>query len=464
MASVSELLPPIDTNTRDGSVTSIRIRLFRLTLNDITVEVSSLGASITKIFLPNYSRILSTAGEKLTRDDVVLSYSSQRDQMNDKNKPYFGAIVGRVANRIKDGRFRLTQTKQSSDGPVDKLVTYQLEKNNGPNHLHGGFDAFCNKIWTSNIVDNTVQFTLISPDGDQGYPGGIQVTATYSLVHIKTEGNDSDGAKLCLEMNASLLAGETKATPVALAQHSYFNLASHSSHSRILEHTLHLPNCTKFTPLDHTSIPTREVQPVDDLGTKSMDFREEKVLADALIQYGKERAGLEHGDALNNVDRVLKNRANNNDDMSERLAKTPKVGGASGSNLDGDSPYGFDHNYAIDMDCQPSSAQGCLRLAAVLSHPPTRRSLRVFTTAPGMQLYTANYLDGMTPRPDLCKDGSSYEQWQGICLETQTYPDSIYPGDTDGDDEFSKGKCFILRTGGKDYDHSVEYEFCSMQP
>ena len=89
-------------------------------------------------------------------------------------------------------------------------------------------------------------------------------------------------------MNAKLLPGETKATPIALAQHSYFNLASHSSPNRILDHTLHL-NCTKFTPFDNTSIPTREIQHVGN----AMDFCEPKSLADALIQYGEERAGLD---------------------------------------------------------------------------------------------------------------------------------------------------------------------------
>ena len=106
-----------------------------------------------------------------------------------------------------------------------------------------------------------------------------------------------------------------------------------------------------------------------------------------------------------------------------------------------------------------------MRVAAILSHPPTGRCLRVSTSAPGMQVYTANYLDGSSPPPALCKDGARYDQWQGICLETQTYPDSIYPDDStvDGEEEFATGKCFILRPEGEDYFHAVEYEFLQMR-
>ena len=436
MSSVVELPPVSISNVDDGSTSSIRI--FQLNLNDITVELSSIGASITKVLIPNYSQKQSGASST-TRDDVVLSYASPKDQYDDKNKPFFGAIVGRVANRIKDGKFQLMQKAESNK----TLETYQLEKNNHPNHLHGGYDGFCTKIWSANIVNDTeVEFMLTSPDGDCGYPAGIQVTATYSLIHI-----GDDGVKLCLKMNAKLLPGETKATPIALAQHSYFNLASHSSPNRILDHTLHL-NCTKFTPFDNTSIPTREIQHVNN----AMDFCKPKSLADALIQYGEERAGLDHVDAKNNVQRIL-----NYGDASEVIARVPKQGGVDGANLDGGSPYGFDHNYAIDT----SSEDDGLRLAAVLSHTPTGRSMRVLTSAPGMQLYTSNYLDRKTPNPAICKGGTRYNQWQGICLETQTYPDSIFPDDTgvDGEDEFAKGRCFILRPGSEDYHHIVCYEF-----
>ena len=457
MATALELSP---AEIMSGGSTS-PIRLFQLSLNDVTVELSSLGASITKILLPNYLH------NDAPRDDIVLSYAAANDQYKDRNAPFFGAIVGRVANRIKGGQFQLLQTKQSAGcEDINLLETYQLENNNGPNHLHGGFDGFSYRIWNAKVFDNAVQFTLLSLDGDQGYPGGIEVSATYSIVPIDC--NAKMGAKICLNMSAKLLPGETKATPIALAQHSYFNLASHNSKERILTHVLQMQHCKKFTPVDNTSIPTRDVQRVDNSAStqsngqaKAMDFRVGKVMADALVQYGEERAGLESDVASKNVNRIL-NEKTNTHGVSD-VARVPTKGGASGANLDGDTPYGFDHNYVIDRNNYSSSDWSNMRLGAILSHPQTGRSLRVSTTAPGMQLYTSNYLDGSSPPPSMCKDGSRYDQWQGICLETQTYPDSIYPTtsseETIEDDDFSEGRCFILRPGGKDYSHVVEYEF-----
>ena len=472
MTRVSELqsCPVLPHNGNELS-----IRIFELSLNDVTVELSSLGASITKVLLPNYSRSSTESGSS-PRDDVVLSYATARDQYEDKNRHFFGAIVGRVANRIKGGQFQLLQTKPSSDEDVEILETYQLDNNNGPNHLHGGFDGFSNRIWTANIVENGVQFMMISPDGDQGYPGGIEVTATYSLVPIQTCNGVINGAKLSLAMKANLLPGETKATPIALAQHSYFNLASHASEERILNHILHMPHCNKFTPVDNTSIPTREVQRVEDSMTprrddftgvaKAMDFRTGKVMADALVQYGHESVGLEHHVAVQNVHRILTSSINNAFDESKNVAQVPKEEGGEGANLDGGLPYGFDHNYVIDRHGESPYVESSLNLAAILSHPPTGRTLRVFTTAPGMQLYTSNYLDGTGPPPAMCKEGSNYRQWQAICLETQTYPDSIYPaGNKDEstiDEEFALGRCFILRPGGMAYVHDVDYVFGPM--
>lgn len=408
----------------------------------MTVELSSVGASITKILLPNYS-VQSSDDTTSSRDDVVLSYATPLDQYNDQNPIYFSAIVGRVANRIRNGRFQLPQPSNCGDETNHEdsdtvLETYQLEINNEPNHLHGGSGGFSNRNWSVSVVNDTVQFTLISVDGDQGYPGGIEVTATYSLVPISnnddrgTKSNNTRGAKLCLTMQAKLLPGETKSSPISLAQHSYFNLTSHSSDERILKHVLTMPNCHGYTPVDDTSIPTREVKRLD--YDTAMDFRKGMTLADALVQYGELKLGLDRNQAETNV-----------------------------ADCTNGSPYGFDHNYTIQREEPPSNATTqTLQLAAILKHPPTNRSLRVFTTAPGVQLYTANYLNGSTPSAESCKDGCNYNQWQGICLETQTYPDSIYD---DGvveeevrEDEFRMGKCFILRPGGESYFHEVQFE------
>lgn len=402
------------------------------------MKLSSLGASITSILLPNYPLSTKDAPQF---DDVVLSYKSSNEQLQHKNPQFLGAIVGRVANRIKGGVFHLQHDLSSSE-----LTTYNLDRNDGNiNHLHGGYDGYWNRVWDAEMDDqHEVRFILISDDGDQGYPGSIKVTAIYSLV----ANEDNVGATLKLRMICALNEGETKATPVALAQHSYFNLASHSSSERILNHVLHLPCCKYFTPLDKTSIPIKKLQPVKSL--KAMDFLEPRTISDAFIQYGEELVGLTADTVRQHVKQII------NDGSTEETFKVPKEGGIAGSNLNGGQPYGFDHNYVIERNDEDDST---LRLAAVLSHPPTRRSLSIYTTAPGLQLYTSNYLSGQNPSADLCKDNSKYSQWQGICLETQTFPDSIYSAPPDQNDEFGKGRCFILRPGGEDYLHEVHFAF-----
>lgn len=457
MASQTTEMEPTHVQTHGSSRSTIRN--FRLsTASDgasnggMTVELSCLGASITKLVMPNYSN------DEASSDDVVLSYASPLEQYDEKNSPYFGCIVGRVANRIRNGRFDLVQQR-------GETVSYQLDRNNGPNHLHGGLDGFGNRIWEGEIVGNTVRFTLISPDGDQGYPSAIRVIAEYSLLRFEAE----PGAKLCLTMRASLLPDETtsKSTPIALAQHSYFNLASHSHTVGILDHHLCLPNSEGFTPVDNSLIPTRLVQPVDvgdakQTKTTCMDFRDAKQIGQALLEYGREKAGLPEDGAADNVARRQAAA-----DGAAHVARVPREGGTDGSNLDGGEPYGFDHNYVLNAKgSNDGEGDRSPTLAAILSHPPTRRCLRVFTTAPGLQLYTSNYLDGTNPVPRLCKEGQFYGQWQGICLETQSFPDSIYRNGKETipetEKEFARGRCFILKPGGQDYVHTVEYRFGCM--
>jgi aldose 1-epimerase len=521
MASSSIIeLPPLSIENDDycydhaGSfpTTTTIIRRFRLTLDSTIVELSSLGASITSVLLPSRHddgpSVVEEEDEedddddlrnhrRLHHDDVVLSYASPLHQLRDGNWPYFGAIVGRVANRIRDGEFRLMQGRRGgagTDAHDDDIaeVIYSLDRNDGANHLHGGYGGFSNRIWDARIVvpenhdddrdAKEVRFELTSHDGDQGYPGGVVVVASYSLVRVIVDGKDGGmeeevGARLRLAMSANLVTGETSSTPVCLAGHSYFNLAGHSSDRRIFDHVLHLPRCSRYTPLDEASIPTREVRRVigdcsgggdGDGGMGSaMDFHTTgRTFRDALIKYGTDAVGLDPDEAISNVT-----------SLGDGRARVPECGGRSGSKLVGNAPYGYDHNYVIDGagvngddhdhdnddddDDDDDDSAKSVRLVAVLSHPPTRRHLRVYTTAPGLQVYTSNHLDGNTPRPELCKGGSSYGQWQGVCLETQTYPDSIYASDHDieQDDEFAKGRCFVLRPGGAGYRHVVEYEF-----
>jgi len=177
--------------------------------------------------------------------DVVLGFDSLDGYLK-ANNPYFGALIGRYGNRIARGRFALGG------------VTYELATNNGPNTLHGGKVGFDKVVWkvTKSGVYDTPQLELsyLSHDGEEGYPGNLQVTALYTLTRDNT-------------LRLDYTAVTDKATPVNLTQHSYFNLRGHGD---ILAHVLQIP-ASRFTPVDGTLIPTGELRPVD--GTP-FDFRQ----------------------------------------------------------------------------------------------------------------------------------------------------------------------------------------------
>jgi protein N-terminal methyltransferase len=236
-------------------------------------------------------------------------------------------------------------------------------------------------------------------------------------------------------MNAELLDG--KPTPINLANHSYFNLASHNSSSGVLDHRLTMPS-NFYTPTDANSIPTRQVQSLDE--DPAMDFRGGRLLKDALVEYGLEKAGLSEEEAAQSVA------------LSWISTDRAKSGSTAEVQV---GPNGFDHNYVVNHD-----GPG-MTVAGIVDHEPTRRRLTVLTDTPGVQLYTANWVDGKLLDKRYCKDASVYRQWQAICLETQHFPDSIGV-DPDEFPDFAKGQCFILRPGGPNYEHNVEYRFESI--
>ncbi len=201
-----------------------------------TMHVITYGAIITS---------LKTRDRQGHFDDIVLGFDSLEGYI--RQSPYFGAIIGRYENRIAKGRFTL-------DGH-----TYQLPVNNGPNSLHGGLKGFDKYVWHAHSFERAtsagVVLTMTSPDGDQGYPGRLDVTVTYTLA-------DND------ELTVDYAATTSKATVLNLSQHSYFNLTG-SARRDILDHVLQL-DASNFTPDDTTLIPTGEVAPV--AGTP-FDFR-----------------------------------------------------------------------------------------------------------------------------------------------------------------------------------------------
>lgn len=413
MATVTEL----ETVSAKDETGTFELRCFSLSLNGITVELSTIGASISKILLPNYA-------DTSKRDDIVLGYKSPADMVKSRNPPYFGVIVGRVANRIAYGKLLI---------PGDDKE-YDLAINNGPNHLHGGLRGFNRCVWDADIVeipdDETrgVKFSLTSKDGDENYPGKVVATATYSL--IPTPFNK--GAGLRIVMDAKLL--DDKSTPIAMAQHSYFNLASHNDKNGLLLHKLTMPS-EYYTPVDDNLIPTREVRSLDK--DPCMDWRSGKVVKDALVEYGIEKAALSETESKANVA------------LSRCAPDTAKTGRKSST--PGET-YGFDHNYVVKRTGER------LNLVASVENEEKKRQMTVWTDQPGVQLYTGNFLDGVALDATYCKDSASYLQWQSMCLETQTFPDSVSVSEQEFP-EFAKGKCHVLKPDGPDYCHTVEYRF-----
>ncbi len=275
--------------------------LFTLTNSKgMVVAVTDFGAIITRILVPDRNG---------NNDDVALGFDSLPPYLT--NSPYFGAVVGRVANRIARGRFSL-------DGK-----TYTLAINNGLNSLHGGVKGLNKVLWKATPFTRGencgLTLTYTSPDGEEGYPGTLNVTTTYTL----TEKNE-----IVVEFQATT----DKATPVNLAQHSYFNLKGEGN-GTIQDHVLTI-HADRYTVVDSTLIPTGENRPVKDT---PMDFTSPHVIGDRIVQ------------------------------------------------VDG----GYDHNYVLSH-----KNDGKLFRAVHLEEKTSGRTIDISTTEPGVQFYSGNFLDG----------------------------------------------------------------------
>jgi aldose 1-epimerase len=306
------------------------IELFVLTNGRITAKVMTYGAIVTKLHVPD------RAGKTT---DVVLGFDNLDAYL--AGHPHFGAMTGRVANRIAKARFTL-------DGKE-----YTLAANNGRNSLHGGRKGFDKVVWkaadASGPAGPAVRLTYLSPDGEEGFPGNLSVSVTYTVT-----ADDS--------LKIDYTATTDKATPVNLTNHSYFNLAGPAAGS-ILGHELTLA-ADQYTADDDESIPTGELKSVR--GTP-LDFT------------------------------------------------TPTTIGARIDQIPGNLG-GYDHNYVIRPDTKSPA------FAARVREPGSGRVMEMFTTEPGVQLYTANGLNGTLKGPG----GVVYGKHQGFCLEAQHFPDSVH--------------------------------------
>ncbi len=267
---------------------------------------------------------LQTAGRDGTAADIALGFDSLAGYVHES--PYFGAIVGRYANRIAKGRFIL-------DG-----ITYQLPINNAPNSLHGGDRGFDKVVWEAKSFDDPdgvgLALTHVSPDGDQGYPGTVRARVTYTL----TDKN---------ELSVAYHATTDKATPINLSQHTYFNLTGGVQRD-ILGHILTL-NADRYTPVDSTLIPTGELAPV---GGTPFDFRRPTAIG-ARIEANDEQLrrgrGYDHNFVLNTAASGLTHAAHVLEPISGRVMDVytdqPGVQFYSGNFLDGTAHGKHGHVY-----------------------------------------------------------------------------------------------------------------------
>jgi len=222
--------------------------------NGMTMKVITYGGIVTELHVPDKAGKLA---------DICLGCSSLEEYR--EGHPYFGAITGRVANRIAKGKFTL-------DGK-----DYKLETNNGANHLHGGKVGFDKVVWTAKPDEGDSQQALrlyyLSKDGEEGYPGNLKVSVLYVL---------TDSNSWTIEYSAVT----DKATPINLTQHAYFNLAGHAS-GTILDHVVTI-NADKYTPGDDTLIPTGKIEPVK--GTP-FDFTEPTAIGKRIKEIKAEPVG-----------------------------------------------------------------------------------------------------------------------------------------------------------------------------
>jgi len=315
------------------------------------VGIINYGGALTKII---------TQAKDSSWGDVLTGYDSLSGFIQTTN-PYFGALIGRFANRIAKGTYKV-------DG-----VVYHAALNNNGQSLHGGLKGFDKVVWTATPLagDSSLQLNYESKDGEEGYPGNLKVQVVYTLTV-------DNGIKI------DYTATTDKTTVINLTNHAYFNLSAGKSLT-IKDHVLQI-NANQYTPVDTVLIPTGES--LDVKGTP-MDFTQAKRIGDDL-------------------DKVV---------------------------------GGYDHNWILNK------AEGLQEVANVYD-PLTGRSLTVFTTEPGLQFYSGNFLDGTLTHT---KKGIQYIKHGALTLETQHFPDA--PNQ-------SKFPSTLLKPG-ETYTHTTVYKFAT---
>ena len=296
---------------------------------DFAVAVTNYGARVVSIVTKDAS------GEF---KDVVMGFDNLEQYIKSDEK-YHGAVVGRYANRIAQGKFSIEGQE------------YILPINNGLHHLHGGIKGFHDVVWTVDEVNpDSIILSYLSQEKEEGYPGNLHLTVIYTV---------TDENALRIQFRART----DKATVINVTNHAYFNLNGQGS-GDILNHQLMI-NALHYTPVDETLIPSGNLASVEET---PFDFRK----ADHI------------GRRIHDDDQQL------------------RYGG------------GYDHNFVLDKK------DGELDLAAIATGDISGITLEVYTTEPGLQLYTGNFMKGVNKM----KQGMTDIQFGGFCLETQHFPDS----------------------------------------
>ncbi len=322
------------------------------------VAVTNYGCAILSIMVPD---------RKGEYANVILSHDTI-DKVVNSPEPFLSTTIGRYGNRIAKGKFTLFGED------------HQLTVNNGPNSLHGGPTGFHARVWDAlQTSPTTIVFNYQSADGEEGFPGNLDVEMTYRL--------DDDTNALHIEYRATT----DKATVVNLTNHGFFNLAGIANPTPTILDNIVTINADFYVPINEVSVPTGEILKVE--GTP-MDFRTPHTVG--------ERIG----------------------EPFQQL-----VNGA-----------GYDHCYVLN---KPES--GALTLAATCTEPVSGRTMKVYTTENGVQLYTGNWLNGFAGA-----HGAIFPARSAICFEAQCFPD------TPNKPHFPSA----VLLPGDEYQQTTIYEFC----
>jgi aldose 1-epimerase len=340
--------------------------VYRYTLSNakgMSVKILTYGGDLQEINLPDRN------GREA---DVILGFKTLNDYVTEDSPPvtanggpYFGELIGRYGNRIAKGTFTLNQP---GVGPV----TYHVPINNNGNSLHGGLVGFGNHIWSAKEVFGAgsvgLQLTLVSPNGDQGYPATLKDVTTYTL-------NNSDqlGIHYKLTNESPNLNTVTNVT-----NHAYFNLAGEASPAGSAYGQLLQINANKYTPTDATQIPLG--YNVSVFGTPFNFTRPEPI--------------------------------------GSRIDDVSAPDNAPGNQLL--IAQGYDHNWVLNKQTGATTGPDGLNLAAKAWDPSSGRELAVWTDQPGVQVYTSNFLNGTL----VGISGHTYRQGAGYTFETQHFPNS----------------------------------------